>query len=63
VSNSKHFFHHEKDVTRFFSAPVLDLDWALGLTSIRKREVKRKELPAPRVQHPQQDTKGEEGDW
>ena len=61
VSNSKHFFHHEKDVTRFLSAPVLDLDWALGLKSRRKGEGKRKELPAPLVQHPQQDTKGEEG--
>ena len=37
VSNDKHFFHHERDVTRFLSAPILDVDSALGLTGSRSR--------------------------
>jgi hypothetical protein len=33
VSNRKHLYHHEKDTTKFFSAPIIDLDdWLrLGL--------------------------------
>jgi hypothetical protein len=26
VSNWKHLYHHEKDKTKFFSAPIIDLD-------------------------------------
>ena len=32
VTNDKHLFHHEQDVTRYFSAPIFDLDGPLRLT-------------------------------
>jgi hypothetical protein len=31
VTNAKHFHHHEKNVRKFYSAPIIDLDKILGL--------------------------------
>lgn len=36
VTNKKHFHHHTKDVRAHYSAPILDLDGVLGLTSKQK---------------------------
>lgn len=38
VTNIKHFHHHEKDVRRYYSAPIFDLDGVLGLVSRQKKE-------------------------
>ena len=32
VTNQKHFFHHEKNVRKHYSAPLFDLDHLLGLS-------------------------------
>jgi len=33
VTNLKHFHHHEKDVRKYYSAPIFDFDHVLGLVS------------------------------
>ena len=37
VTNTKHLYHHERDVTKFMSAPILDLDRPLGLKRAGKK--------------------------
>ena len=33
VTNKKHFYHHEKDVKKYYSAPIFDIDRLVGLAA------------------------------
>lgn len=34
ITNDKHFYHHQKDVRRHYSAPIFDLDGILGIGQV-----------------------------
>ena len=40
VTNLKHFHHHEKNVKRHYSAPIVDLDYILGIVDSKTYQKK-----------------------
>ena len=37
VNNLKHFHHHEQNLQKHYSAPIIDYDWILGLTKPERK--------------------------